>query len=213
MDMNAWITTSTHTCSCNRHKSLHFVSRLCIQFAVSSPLLISSWKMDNKHATMFVSSSFVASPFCLEAHNTFIALLLLFIVTFLASWHRPLLPVWSGVSEAFPLTEKCMQLNCIKVVTPTDARASRWLRCRNMLLMKLLSHYGCVLVWRRMHKCTCVFVCICSFDWNTRSSTWLCRGWSSCSIAISLCGWFRKRKNHMVSFILRSPSLEDKKVT
>lgn len=92
-----------------------------------------------------------------------------------------------------PLTARCMQLNRIKVISPTEVIASRWLAHRNMLLMKLLCHYGCALMWESMHGCT--HVCIPSHvyvdlgvfsnDCNTWSSTWLDSGRSFfCSIAI-----------------------------
>lgn len=79
-----------------------------------------------------------------------------------------------------PLTARCMQLNRIKVISPTEVIAGRWLPCRNMLLMKLLSHYGCVLV------CVGARVCVCCLNCNTPS--WILLGsiWSfSCSITIS----------------------------
>lgn len=43
-----------------------------------------------------------------------------------------------------PLTARCMQLNHIKVISPTEVIASRWLPGTNMVLIKLLSHCGCV---------------------------------------------------------------------
>lgn len=91
-----------------------------------------------------------------------------------------------------PLTARCMQLNRIKVISPTEVIASRWLPCRNMLLMKLLSHCGCVLVyvWRSKHELTRVcrlfgqatHSCVCLECYSTS----LDGGWSfSCSIATS----------------------------
>lgn len=96
-----------------------------------------------------------------------------------------------------PLATRCMQLNRIRVVSPTEVIVSRWLAHRNMLLMKLLSHYGCVLVWRSMHDCThvCICLCVCSLpnNCNTWSSTWLDSSWSfSCSITINPYCWFTK---------------------
>lgn len=89
------------------------------------------------------------------------------------------------------LTARCMQLNRIKVISPTEVIASRWLPCRNMLLMKLLSHCGCVRLWHSKRELACVYsVCwgVLPFGYNTRGSTWLDSGWSfSGSIPVSAC--------------------------
>lgn len=77
-------------------------------------------------------------------------------------------------AQLSPLTARCMQLNRIKVISPTEVIASRWLPHRNMLLMKLLIHRGCMLVWRSERKLTHVCaVCldVLPFGCNTRGST------------------------------------------
>lgn len=110
--------------------------------------------------------------------------------TLVASQRGVLPPVWSGARAAFPLTARCMQLNHIKVISPAEVIASRWLAHKNMLLMKLLSHCGCVLVWQSMHDCTHVYVMYmlpATSGCDTRRSSWLDGGWSlSCWIAISV---------------------------
>lgn len=77
-------------------------------------------------------------------------------------------------AQLSPLTARCMQLNRIKVISPTEVIASRWLPHRNMLLMKLLIHRGCMLVWQSERKLTHVCaVCldVLPFGCNTRGST------------------------------------------
>lgn len=89
------------------------------------------------------------------------------------------------------LTARCMQLNHIKVISPTEVIASRWFPCRNMLLMKLLRHCGCVRLWHSKHELAGVCsVCwgVLPFGCNTRGSTWLDSGWSfSGSVPVSAC--------------------------
>lgn len=96
------------------------------------------------------------------------------------SQREVLAPVWSGVSAASPPpTARCMQLNRIKVISPTEVIASRWFASRNMLLMKLLSHCGCALVWRSMRESAPVHVvCFgCAAEWLWHSKQHLIRRW------------------------------------